>query len=282
MKYKLIILDIDGTLNNRLHAVSKQNLQAIEEARKEGVIVTLATGRSFGNMRHVVQKTKVNHPVVTNDGAFIVSPQTEEVFFEKRIPREATVGIIDLFEKNRIRYMLHLDTYSLLNRKMNYAFFIKRLKWRAFFVGLNEKNSMVVKPHLDIKEQMGRKYNLPLKMSIMANELSPEKIEELRKRVVDRYGEVISLSYSGSGNFEVLPFGISKGHGIDFYADYYGFSPKEIVAIGDNYNDREMLQKAGLGIAMGNAGDDLKEIADQVTKSNEKNGVAHAIRKWVL
>jgi len=97
MKYKLVVLDIDGTLNNRLHAVSKQNLQAIEEARKEGVIVTLATGRSFGNMRHVVQRTKVNHPVVTNDGAFIVSPQTEEVFFEKRIPREATVGIIDLF-----------------------------------------------------------------------------------------------------------------------------------------------------------------------------------------
>lgn len=263
-KYRLIAMDLDDTLLTDDLTVSDRTIDAMKKAISQGVHLTIATGRMFASAQRIAKQVGLNVPIITYQGSLIRNLLDEEVLYERSVPAEEARK---LYEYTR-EHGLHLQTY--IDDKL-YSFDDgDKLAAYAKLSGI----PYIVEPDFD---------RLPpgnhTKLIIIDD---PAKLDDLFPILRDYMGEEVHMTKSKANFLEFLHREGTKGHALRFLAEHYGFSMEETIAMGDAWNDREMIEAAGLGVAMANAVPALREIADYVTLGNNEDGVAHVLEKFVL
>lgn len=264
MMYKLIAIDIDDTLLNDDIIVTEGTKAALEKAIAAGVTVTLATGRMFSSARKIAKQINLNVPIITYQGALVKTLLDDTVLYEKNVPADAARQIFNYCEANN----LHLQLY--VNDQLYGAVDNARIQAYAKLVNM---------PYF-IEPDFEKLVNEPNHKMLIIDE--PEIIDKHLVILQDQLGEQLHITKSKPHYLEITHPEATKGHALQFMAQHIGCSIEQSIAIGDALNDREMVQTAGLGVAMGNAIPLLKEIADYVTLSNNDEGVKHVIEKFIL
>lgn len=267
---KLLALDMDGTLLNSEKKISQENITAIHKAIKAGVKLVLCTGRPpFGVQPYFEQLglTQENEYVIVDNGCAI--HQTNDW------------SVIDwvALTKEDIRYLYELT----LNSSIQLTLFDEK---HYFVVG--EKPSTIVERdatyvftdpvQISLDEALSGKHIMFQAMFLGEKEAVDSFEASFSKDICQRFSGVRSQPVI----YEAMPSGVTKAFALERLANKLKISPQEIMAMGDANNDIEMLEFAGLGIAMGNASYHVKNLADDVTCSNDEHGVAVAIEKHIL
>src|SRR5690606_34308493 len=262
--YRLVAMDRDDTLLTDGLTVTEPTLRALEEAAAMGVRLTLATGRSYRSASRIAESIGLMVPLITYQGSLIKDPADGTVLYERFVPRETARRVIDFC----LELGLHVQTY--INDRL-YAFRDNdKVKAYAALSGI---------PYTVAADPAQLPDADHTKLIIIGD---PEELDRLAPEVRELAGPGMHVTKSKATFLEVLHKEGTKGDALRFLAAHYGIPMEQTVAIGDAWNDWEMIQAAGLGVAMANAVPALKEIADYVTLSNNEDGVRHVLEKFVL
>ena len=270
--YKLICTDMDGTLLGENHEVSENNKNALRKASELGVKVAITTGRLFTSAKAYADLVGVEAPIISANGAYIREKDRNEVIYESILENEQLEFIDNVIKKyGLLGYFNTCDsviTESELPENHGYVIMNKNLP---------EESRVKVQLVDDFKTGFKQNEGKILK-SIMFGE--EEKLIEARKELF-QFGR-FELVSSWKGNLEVMQKETTKGHAVKILAERLGIKREEIICIGDGENDISMIKYAGLGVAMGNAEEYIKEKADYVTYTNVNDGVAKVVEKFIL
>lgn len=273
MNYKLVVLDMDGTLLNSRKEVSKENQNALKMVQEKGILVAIATGRIFTSARFYAKILGIKAPIIACNGALVRDDSTNEVLDINPINKEAVLKVIHSFRKHNVYFHIY-DEEKIYVEKLGFSSAI----YDAWNEDQSEENKIHIEKLEDAYDYFKNKDINILKM--MAVDDDNSKIESIRK---DLEGIAdISLDKSWHNNLEVMSKGVSKGKGIDMLRKIYKVRPDEIIAFGDNFNDLSMKDYVGTFVAMGNAEEYVKNKADYVTTSNDDSGVAKGIEELVI
>ncbi len=286
-KFKLIALDVDGTLINDDHIVTPRTLKAIEKAKELGIKVTIATGRHYPSVIRLARKIQINAPLICCDGAVISDIYTNDSIYHL-LPQDIAVDVmrmtqsyenfaVQVFIKNGKIYTGHSYRGDFIKK------FLRAPVKRSLKGYVNLLRDFVLIPVQNTGNTKGAIAALsesPAKLVVYGNERL-EDLEEFKEKILARYGDKISITSSIKNTIDILKGGISKAAGLNILAEKLGIKRDEIITVGDNYNDLEMIKYAGLGVAMGNAPEQVKNKADYVTDTNNQEGLAKFLEKLI-
>lgn len=273
MKYKLIAIDMDGTLLNSTGEISQKNKEAIIKATEKGIDVVVSTGRIFSSATYFAKLLKVITPVIACNGAYVSEYHRDNIILENPIEKKDLKEVIKILEKNDLYYHFY-DNESFYTKDLEYNS-LKYYEWNKKQDKDNKINIEIVKNPLNFIEKENVKV---YKMVTMDNDF--DKVMSARKELSKN--ENIEIVSSWHGSLDIMYKGVSKGKALKQLCNLYNIKNEEVIAIGDNENDLSMLEFAGTSVAMGNGIDLVKEYATFVTDTNDNDGVAKAIEKFVL
>ncbi len=270
MKYKMICLDMDGTLLTTDKRISEKNKEYLRKIKDKGVIIAVCTGRLLISAKFFANLIGEKVDVIASNGAMVIDKDQNEIY-ESHLGYENGMFALEIMEKNNINpHFYSIDTIYT-EKMVNSAIFYQKY------------NEFAGDERFKVKFHMVKNWKETLKVNenkIMKTVGMNEDIELIRKiRSELSENPNIEVVYSHEKNFEVMKKGVSKGNSIGILAAHYGISRDEIVAFGDSNNDVSMLKYAGLSVAMGNGTEEIKKHADFITLSNDEDGVAHGIKK---
>ncbi|GIW49282.1 MAG: haloacid dehalogenase [Caloramator sp.] len=275
LKYKLIAMDMDGTLLNSQKQVTEYTKKVLKRASEKGIKLVICTGRIFTSAKSYARIIGTKAPIIASNGAYIREKDRNEVIYEKYIKKETLLDIIKVTrEWGFYPHIYTTDTiYSekLIHSSLNYS------KWNETVPEDERINIQIVDSLEDIVEKEGENF---LKVVVMALEDEVEKLQELKKYIKENMDVSIFSSYMN--NFEIMDKEVSKGNALKRLAEFFDIDREAIVCFGDNENDKTMFEFAGFPIAMGNAEEEIKKIAAYVTDTNDNDGVAKAIEELIL
>jgi Cof subfamily protein (haloacid dehalogenase superfamily) len=267
MKYKLLALDLDDTLLNEQFKISPRNITAIRKIVAKGVMVTIATGRMFRSALPYARELKVDLPLITYHGALIKKAGNGEVLKHCPVPFDTALEILNLGEEKGF----HLNLY------LNDRLFIKEENENTRYY--QTIASIPVEPVGNLSRFLLNEKIEPTKLTVINLD---GRLEELQRMLRGKYLSQLSILQSRPNFLEITHRGATKGQALNFLANREGILPEEIVAIGDSYNDIDMLQFAGLGVAVANAPQDVKNAADVITRASTEDGVAAFLEEYLL
>lgn|GEM_PF-10794 len=275
---KAVFFDIDGTLVNRQSIVTQSTVLAIQKAQEKGILCGVATGRSPQWAKPLIEKYGLDFAITYNgqyifeNGGKVLSARP----FDKKVIRDlAQFGD----EHNRdlsFGSATKMEGSTLLKvGNSNLVRLVSPIIPKEFALGLKNTWQHVIRRYKKANYQDAPILREPIYQVIM---ISPEKEEqEIRERFANT-----SITRSNPYSIDIIPKGGSKIKGIEIFCQLHGIDVLETMAFGDSWNDMEMLQGVGFGVAMGNAIEPLKEVADFVTTSNDKDGIARAFMQFGL
>ncbi len=264
--FKLIISDMDGTLLNDQKQVSEYTKKAIHKLESHGAKFTLATGRIYPAAKSYAQELGIVTPLICCNGAVIVDPVTDEVLYGRPLSKEVGLKVIEICEAYGVYYHLY-DKNTIYSNRME-----KSIAYYAEFTKSLPESCQI---RTEIIESASEVFDKTEIYKIGAYYDNSERAMDMRKALEKIPGT--SGFKSLETMFDVLMKDTNKGTALKHLCSLLGVEINEVVAFGDNENDLEMLQTAGYGIAMGNAEDFVKEVADHVADTNEADGVRQAI-----
>ncbi|MGI6685733.1 MAG: Cof-type HAD-IIB family hydrolase [Bacillota bacterium] len=264
MSFKLIASDLDGTLLNEHSQISPRTREAIYRAKDKGIIFTLATGRMYRSALPFASELEIDVPLITYEGALVKTSQTKEVLYHRPLPAELAKEIVVIGEENNLNINVYLDDKLYTHRETP---------------EIQDYSRLVQVPYIKVENWASVLKEDPTKVIFMGE---GDKLDDLWAQTKERFGKRVYITKSSPHFLEFTHPQATKGEGIKFLAERLGIKKEEILAFGDNFNDIELLRNAGLGVAMGNAREELKKVADYVTDCNYEDGVAKAIEKFVL
>ncbi|WP_157911702.1 Cof-type HAD-IIB family hydrolase [Alteribacter populi] len=255
LKYKLVALDLDGTLLNSQGQLPEKHVEIVREAEEAGVTIVIATGRYFMQTEWIIDQLEYKGVLVSNDGAATIKTDTKELIDEFSYSIHELEPLIRYCRKHRIHFSVCTA----------YDYFVELLyDHQAEIHKQHEIRHTFHDDVLQLKENV-------MKFTISDNRKVSgwQEIEcaNLRRKVDNPFFK------------EYIHPESSKTSSLKKVMKQLNILPSEMIAIGDYYNDLDMLEYAGLGIAMGNAPEDVKRIANDVTLSNDEDGVYHALKK---
>lgn len=272
-KIKLIGLDLDGTTLTTEKILTKHTKEVIEECLKKGIQVLPATGRVKAGIPSYLTEIKGMRYILTSNGASVIDLTTGESIYQRCIPWKRALELFDILENYHTYYDVYSDGkgwcegrfYDNMDR-FGVQKYIKDvvLMSRTRIENLREKISS---EQLDVEK---------INMFFASNEDREKAYRELSKI------EDIAVTFSLNNNLEINHIECNKGDALLGLGEILSIPPEQIMACGDGNNDLVMIKSVGLGVAMSNGNDKLKEAADYVTKTNDEEGVAYAIEKFCL
>lgn len=257
---KLIALDLDDTLLRKDKAISLANQKAIALARLQGIRIVIASGRPFFRIVPIMQALHLmedeNYIIALNGGCILTSRQ--EVLYQKTLSNRDIQCIANVLMDHHLSFTMYQDNQI-------YAYQLDdNLKQLPIFQDVELK---------DISIAQLQKSDYASKIIVVANKAQLDDDQSKLVASLSNYTVVRTTPYF----LEILPKGVDKGTALGFLANHLHLSLQEMMAIGDAENDISMLRKVGLGVAMGNAVEEVKQVAHFVTLSCEEDGVAYVI-----
>lgn len=282
---RIIALDLDGTLLDSQKRLSAANRDALARAAAKGVLVVPTTGRFFGMMPPSVRDLPFVRYAITINGAQVYDRATGAAIVREEIPLTTALAVMELLDGYDVIY----DCY-----RSNWGWMTQALQDKAADYATNEHYLRMVrefrkpvpelKAHLratasegDVQKIMLFARNAPADGA----EAPAEVLADIRRAVAVRFPE-IKVTSSTANNLELNIASAHKGNALKRFAEHLGLTLANCMAFGDGMNDFTMVEAAGLGVAMANAEDEVKRVAKDVTLSNDEDGVAKGIDKWIF
>jgi hypothetical protein len=262
--YRLVVADIDGTLVTSQHEITGRVRRVVRQAQRQGVRVCLATGRTWRSGRRYFEALGADPPAILFNGGLIYDFAGDQVLFRHPMRRDQARRVIDT-----------LDAFPDLAAHFYVGDQIY-VRWRTPLVEAN-----VRRDHIDpeaIDDFRTVVLGEPMKFRILG---PPERLEMLVEAIKAADGTA-NHAFSERESLEVLPPGSSKGAALRRVARSLRIPLREVVAVGNESNDLTMIEAAGLGVAMGNAPEELQRAADYVAPTNDDDGLAEVMRRFVL
>lgn len=258
MQYKLVVLDMDGTLLNGEHEVSEENRETIMGLMEQGVQFVLASGRPYESIVPYVKDLGLELPIISANGALVKSVINNEVYFSSSLPMQQVEEILDFADQTSFAVSLYLENE---------------------IVTFDEE---MVNLHSDLEGLKAKKINNfsgnnPIIKILLTDH--PDKVNKTISWFESKYKNDLYITSSEPNYLEVMNINASKGIAINNLIKKMDLSAKEVVVMGNNFNDVTMFGIAGLSVAMSNSPQRVREVADFVTKSNVENGVAYALER---
>ena len=277
---KIIALDLDGTLLDSQKRLSEANRAALEEAAAKGVHIVPTTGRFFGMMPQAVRDLPFVRYAITINGAQVYDRETDTAIVREEIPLDMALDVISLLDGYDVIYDCYRSnwgwmTESLQAKAENYATDAHYLKMVREF-----RN-----PVPELKEYLkstAAEGDVQKVMLFARNTPGSESVTKaITAAVAERFPSIKATS-STWNNLELNIATAHKGNSLKRFAEHLGYTLDNCMALGDGTNDLSMIEAAGLGVAMANAHPLVLAAADHVTATNDEDGVAKAIRDFVL
>lgn len=266
--YKLIALDMDGTLLKGDNTISLKTKEALRLAKERGIKIVISTGRPIqGVMKYLEELDLINDDeyVLAYNGSSVYSTKNLTPIIRNGLSGREVKDIYRLSKELNVEFHGFVDDCCIAPRENKYT------------------KAEIEHNHIDVKildfEKDIQDEDFVIKVMLLKDK---DELDEAVKKIPNEYFEKFNGVRSVSFIFEFMNKNCSKSSGLKALAEHLNISPNEIIAFGDGENDIDMLEFAGLGVAMENASDNVKSKADYVTLSNEEDGVAHVIINKIL
>lgn len=268
MKYKMIVLDLDGTLTNSKKEMTTRTRETLLAAERKGLRVVLASGRPTYGITALAEELELKDYggyILAFNGGRITDCATGDVVFDQPLSPSVVEPLYDAVKSAGMEMLTYQDEVIAATRKAN-----KYVLHEAFI------NKMPVVEYDDFIHQV----RYPINKCLVVGDPAP--LHELELRLVESFKGRMDAYRSAGFFLECVPPGIDKARSLARLFEMLSLSKDEVIACGDGYNDQNMIRYAGLGVAMANAPKDVQDTADYITYSNEEDGVAHVVEKFVL
>lgn len=273
-RIRMIGLDMDGTLLTTEKELTEHTRGVLREAIDRGVVVLPATGRPLAGIPEEVLKFPGVRYAVASNGARIVDLKESRVLYEDLVPYETGRRVLEICSRYDSMLEIYYDGvgYAEEEKLKHLDEYVPRLPMARYIASSRRPVADVRSMHEERKAPTDKVQAL-----FRTTEECKKAWKEVEKEIPD-----IEITGALSNNIEVNAKGVNKGRGLMILGELLGIRREEIMAVGDGSNDIVMLREAGLGVAMENATDEVKAAADVITLSNDQEGAAAAIEKYVL
>lgn len=274
LRYRLLALDIDGTLVNSSDEIAERTRAALSRAMEAGIVIILATGRRYSRVLPILADLGITTPVVTSSGALIKDPRTHRTLYRSDFERPVLREVVSVVQERGLPIALLGDTWHL-----GFDYFVQpdgpTNRFMTEYLTLNLGSDRPWRDfRLELPPDVFAAFSLGSadEMASLAGDLQESFPGQLTTNVLR------SPRYAGFF-CEIMPAGTTKWSAVSWLAKQFGVSTAEICAVGDDINDVCMVSQAGLGVAMGNAIPEVKAVARWVAPAHDDDGLAHVIRR---
>lgn len=289
--YKLMAIDLDGTLLNSAGEVSEGTKLALQNAMAQGTEVVLASGRPISSTKTLALELGVDHYLISGNGSVVYDVQNEKILYDQFLTKEQVLQIVKICEENSFYYNIYTEEEVIAKSlQYNVLFYhkenIKKIEEKRTHINIvqdvqkyiqESENEHFLKITVCDESKLIF-YRIMQKLKEIEN-VDILEVEYMSKKRIKEGTEDVDIQYYYT---EVTNKNVNKWSAIEYLMKILNIKREEIVAIGDNLNDKEMIENAGLGVVMGNSNPKMKEIANVIVADNDSEGVMDAINQLVL
>ena len=287
--YKLIAIDLDGTMLNSYGMVTENTKNTIKEIEKQGIEVVIASGRPIDSIKEIAKEIESKNYFIAGNGAIIYDIKKDEIIYEKTLSKEKVLEIIKICEENSISYNVYTEKEILAaSLKYNVLYYhkenLKKEESKRTKINIvknmyeyveNKKDARYLK--ITICDENKTVFNSIMKKIKEIKEIEILEVSHMARKTIKQGTEEFSISYYYT---EISEENVDKWNAIEFLIKKLNIKKEEVMAIGDNSNDKNMIENAGLGVAMKQGSPNVISIADEVTEGNNEEGVAKILQKY--
>lgn len=283
--YKLAVIDLDGTMLNQYGVVTQNTKEAIQKAQEAGIEVVIASGRPIDSIKTIAKEIKSEKYFISGNGAIIYDISKDEIIYENTLKKQKALEIIKICEENSIYYNIYTEK-EIVSKSLqcNVLYYHKENANKEekdkthinivenVYDYIENRNEKIVK--ITVCDSNQAIFNSIMRKLKELDEIEVLEVSHMSRKMIRQGTEEIPIEYFYT---EISAKNVDKWNAIEFLKEKMDIRTEEIIAIGDNINDKKMIENAGLGIAMGQSHPSIKEVANQITSSNLEDGVAKTL-----
>ena len=284
--YKLVAIDLDGTMLNSYGIVTQNTKEVIKKVQEKGAEVIIASGRPIDSIKTIAKEIESENYFISGNGAILYDIKKDEIIYENILKKSKILDIVKICEENSIYYNIYTEK-EILAKSLNYNvlyYYKENLNKdeknkthikivENLYKYLEERNEKVIK--ITICDNDKLIFNSILKKFKTIDEIEVLEVSHMSRKIIRQGTEEVPIEYYYT---EISAKNVDKWNTIEILAEKLNIKKEEIVAIGDNVNDEKMIKEAGLGIAMGQSSPKITEISNLVTNNNNEEGVANTLK----
>ena len=273
-KYKIVFIDIDGTLVNDEKVIPKENIETIKRLKKDGVEIVLASGRPYHSIEKYSNIVGARPYIIGSNGGVVVNFENNKILYNTNIDKSLALEVLKFIKENNLFTAITMSGNLVLEKEM---------------YSLTKENRDELIEVDSLEEYLKNTNESIIKFSIMSDQ--KENLEDTREKMINKFNLtitnvdtfVIQKKYRIDGKnpfiMDIMQEYVSKGEAIKKLCNYLNFNTSETIIFGDGMNDIEMFELDAYKVAMGNAANRIKEMADYITKTNNEAGVAYKLNE---
>lgn len=287
--YKLAVIDLDGTMLNQYGVVTQNTKEAIQKAQEAGIEVMIASGRPIDSIKTIAKEIKSEKYFISGNGAIIYDIAKNEIIYENTLKKQKALEIIKICEENSIYYNIYTEKEIVAKSlQCNVLYYHKENANKEekdkthinivenVYDYISNRDEKIVK--ITVCDSNQAIFNSIMRKLKELNEIEVLEVSHMSRKTIRQGTAEIPIEYFYT---EISAKNVDKWNAIEFLKEKMNIKTEEIIAIGDNINDKKMIENAGLGIAMGQSHPKIKEIANQITSSNIEDGVAQFLHSII-
>ena len=287
--YKLVAIDLDGTMLNSYGMITENTKKTIKKIEKQGVEVVIASGRPIDSIKTIAREIESKNYFIAGNGAIVYDVKKDEIIYEKTMPKVKVLEIIKICEENSIAYNVYTEQEILATAlKYNVLYYHKEnlKKEESQRTKINIVNDMYeyIKDKEDARflkiticDESKSVFNSIIRKLKEINNIEILDVSHMARKTIIQETEEYLISYYYT---EISTNDVDKWNAIEFFFFILNIKKEEVMAIGDNSNDKMMIENSGLGVAMKQSTPSIIEIANEITDDNNDDGVAKILQKY--
>ena len=285
--YKLIAIDLDGTMLNSYGEVTENTKRVLKQTKQKGAEVVITSGRSIDSIKYIASEIDSSKYMIAGNGAVVYDRSQNKILYEKYIPKNKALDIIQICEENSIYYNVYTNKtiiadglrYNVLyyykeNQKKTHITLVENIE--NYIKEMNEDEKIM---KIFICDKNKTVFNSIVRKFSAIEDIDILDVSHMARKVIKQGTEDIPIEYYYT---EISMKDVDKWYALEFLIKKLGIPKEEVMAIGDNVNDRKMIEEAGKGIVMGGSTPKVSEVADYITLDCNNEGVAKAIEKFIV
>ncbi len=290
--YKLIAIDLDGTMLNSYGEVTENTKRVLKQTKQKGAEVVIVSGRSIDSIKYIASEIDSSKYMIAGNGAIVYDRSQNKILYEKYIPKNKALDIIQICEENSIYYNVYTNKtiiadglrYNVLyyykenlkkeDQKKTHITLVENIE--NYIKEMNEDEKIM---KIFICDKNKTVFNSIVRKFSVIEDIDILDVSHMARKVIKQGTEDIPIEYYYT---EISMKDVDKWYALEFLIKKLGIPKEEVMAIGDNVNDRKMIEEAGKGIVMGGSTPKVSEVADYITLDCNNEGVAKAIEKFIV
>ena len=290
--YKLIAIDLDGTMLNSYGEVTENTKRVLKQTKQKGAEVVITSGRSIDSIKYIASEIDSSKYMIAGNGAVVYDRSQNKILYEKYIPKNKALDIIQICEENSIYYNVYTNKtiiadglrYNVLyyykenlkkeDQKKTHITLVENIE--NYIKEMNEDEKIM---KIFICDKNKTVFNSIVRKFSVIEDIDISDVSHMARKVIKQGTEDIPIEYYYT---EISMKDVDKWYALEFLIKKLGIPKEEVMAIGDNVNDRKMIEEAGKGIVMGGSTPKVSEVADYITLDCNNEGVAKAIEKFIV